>query len=252
MAGDVGPILAPTDSVPVAHIAYTERNVLMLDGEGVCVRVEPLRGRDASTANDGALRCIGAQYVASIDPGVPGGLVHHPRVGTSMLFAAVDPTGRIFCVRAGPLTHFESAAADDSGVHSTPNDTQKRASAVYDDTDATDPGFGVPADDDGFAELETTPYPSRRFTSSPSLPRSGNGGRPASPPPTPRLPRLQSILSPRFPQPPQTVTRPASQSGVGPPRASQAFSPGRGRPPSPSSHAWLRDSVAVAGGARRR
>ena len=83
--------------------------------------------------SDGALRCIGAQYVASIDPSVHGGLSHVPRAGTSMLFAAVDPSGRILCVRAGPLTHFESSLADDSGVHSMPNDTQKQPSLAIDE-----------------------------------------------------------------------------------------------------------------------
>src|SRR5579871_3768901 len=112
----------------IAYVAYTERNVLMLDQDGVCVRVEPLRGKMTLSAlagrpsevSDGALRCIGAQYVASIDPSEPGGLARLPRVGTSMLFAAVDHDGRIYCVRAGPLTHFESSEDDDSGVHEAP------------------------------------------------------------------------------------------------------------------------------------
>jgi hypothetical protein len=249
--------------VPVAYIAYTERHVLMLDGEGVCIRVEPLSGRGLSPAriagrgspdqpaaagSDGALRCIGAQYVASIDPGEPGGLAHLPRAGISMLFAAVDPSGRIFCVRAGPLTHFESSAADDSGVHSTPNDTQKQASLSFDD--ATDPGLHISlADDD--AELETTPYEVVRPPSNPApLPRSAYGRR-DTPPPPPRLPRLRPFVTPVSPRPsPTQGARVAPNLGIAPRPSQYVAAAGRGRPPAPSSHAWLRHS-AVAGWPRR-
>ena len=41
MAGDVGPGLAPPGPVTVTYIAYTERNVLMLDGEGVAFGSSP-------------------------------------------------------------------------------------------------------------------------------------------------------------------------------------------------------------------
>jgi hypothetical protein len=124
----------------IAYVAYTEGNVLMLDSEGVCVRVEPLRSRmpygPRPAPTDGALRCIGAQFVASIDPSEPGGLAHLPRVGTSMLFAAVDQDGRIYCVRAGPLTHFEATANEGSepGRSLTgPNGTARQDSLAWED-----------------------------------------------------------------------------------------------------------------------
>jgi hypothetical protein len=243
--------------VAVTYIAYTERNVLMLDGEGVCIRVEPLSGRGVALAglvgrrppagqSDGALRCIGAQYVASIDPAEPGGLSHLPRAGTSMLFAAVDQSGRIFCVRAGPLTHFESSAADDSGVHSTPNDTQKEASIAFDDS--TDPGL-MPMGMEGAEDLETMPY--RRPSSNPPPPPSSRHSmRGPPPPPVPRVPRLRPFVMPLSERQPQSVPRFASHSPISPAPYAGA---GRGRPPSPSSHAWLRDSqVAVAPDVRRR
>jgi hypothetical protein len=239
--------------VPVVYIAYTENHVLMLDGQGVCVRVEALAGRKMSLGslmgqkpafqrNDGALRCIGAQYVACIDPTEPGGLAHMPRVGTSMLFAAVDPGGRIFCVRAGPLTHFESGAADDSGVHATPhggvqataNDTQKQASLP--DDYATDPHLAVSlgADDYEDDDVETSTY--RKSSNPPPPPRSGYSTRGPTPPPTPKVPRLRPFVKPLAPAP-----------------TAYTISGSRGRPPAPSSHAWLHDlPVAPAGGMRRR
>jgi hypothetical protein len=257
--GSCGSNPCTSAGVPVAYIAYTERNVLMLDGEGVCIRVEPLSGRGLSPAriagrrspdqpaaagSDGALRCIGAQYVASIDPGEPGGLAHLPRAGISMLFAAVDPSGRIFCVMAGPLTHFESSAADDSGVHSTPNDTQKQASLSFDD--ATDPGLHISlADDD--AELETTPYEVSRPPSSPAPSTRSAYGRRDTPPPPPRLPRLRPFVAPvPARQAPPQPARMVPNHGLAPRPAQYVASAGRGRPPAPSSHAWLRDPAVAA------
>jgi hypothetical protein len=116
-----------------AYIAFTEGHALMLNEAGVCIRIERLRGTvslrktERLPDDDGAaLRCIGAQYVASIDPSAPGGMGRLPRAGTSMLFAANDPDGCIYCVRVGPLTRFESlAATDESGVHRTASGTLK-------------------------------------------------------------------------------------------------------------------------------
>lgn len=253
----MGPALAELSRVAVTYIAYTERNVLMLDGEGVCIRVEPLSGRGVSLAglvgrrppadqSDGALRCIGAQYVASIDPNEAGGLTHLPRAGISMLFAAVDQNGRIFCVRAGPLTHFESSAADDSGVHSTPSDTQKQSGLAFDDV--TDPGV-MPMGMDGAEDLDTMQY--RRPSSNPPPPPSSRHSMRGPPaPPVPRVPRLRPFAVPLSERQPSSVPRLASHSPVSP---APYAGPGRGRPPSPSSHAWLRDpQVAVARDIRRR
>src|SRR5688572_6122058 len=60
-----------------------------------------------------AARCVGAQYVASLDPGVPGCLVEMPRVGVAMLFARVDDRGRIALVRTGVVTRFEAKRTHD-------------------------------------------------------------------------------------------------------------------------------------------
>jgi hypothetical protein len=162
---------ATPPQMTIAYVAYTEGNVLMLDSEGVCLRVEPLRSRmphGPRPATESALRCIGAQFVASIDPTEPGGLAHLPRVGTSMLFAAVDQDGRIYCVRAGPLTHFEATAEESrqpepvrrasSPVHGTP----KKQRLAWEDA-GTGNGSEDLVSSDGNDEVETwvreTPLP---------------------------------------------------------------------------------------------
>jgi hypothetical protein len=235
----------------IAYVAYTERNVLMLDSEGICVRVEPLRGLIAhrwgdtppmrAELSDGALRCIGAQYIASIDPGSPGGLAHMPRVGTSMLFAAVAHDGRIYCVRAGPLTHFESCTADDSGVQHAPNGTEKlqtipaeesdpillrvrrdTPASFEDETepfgDKTDPGFSVSLHGDlgheegAEDEPETAPYPSSTRYSQVGHIHSRSTPVPPPPPP-PRLPRIQTTQPLRVtPLPPAPQLAASGQS----------------------------------------
>jgi hypothetical protein len=57
---------------------------------------------------EGAARCIGAQYVASLDKRAPGGIIEAPQLGTSMLFAKADESGRISLVRTGTVTRFET------------------------------------------------------------------------------------------------------------------------------------------------
>ena len=79
----------------------------MLDDEGVCLHVHRRTKERGDEAADGAIACIGAQYVAALDPKEPGYLAHSPTVGVPMLFAKVGPTGKISIVRTGPLERFE-------------------------------------------------------------------------------------------------------------------------------------------------
>ena len=96
--------------------ATTEGCTFLLDEDGVCLRVL-LKGERRGTADttlggrtrgQAARRCIGAQYVASIDVRVEGGLVPMPRVGVPMLFAYTGEDGRIAVVRTGRLVRFET------------------------------------------------------------------------------------------------------------------------------------------------
>ncbi len=117
---------------PIAYAAHTPSCTFFLDEEGICRqivrRAGPMTG--FGKAADAIGRCIGAQYVASIDLATDGGLVAMPRVGSPMLFAYLGEAGRIALVRTGGLLRFEQkgplavqvARKHDSGVHEAPSD----------------------------------------------------------------------------------------------------------------------------------
>jgi hypothetical protein len=97
-----------------AYAAYTDACIFFLDENGVCLQVVLTRRgrhdvtRGGRTRADAAERCVGAQYVASIDRSVAGGLVPMPQAGAPLLFAYTGSDGRIAVVRTGPLVRFES------------------------------------------------------------------------------------------------------------------------------------------------
>lgn len=99
-------------AIDIIYAAHTASCTFLLDSDGVCRRivVAPKGKRSASRT---ASRCVGAQYVASLDGSAAGGLVEMPRVGAAMLFARVDENGRISLVRTAVVTSFESSAAED-------------------------------------------------------------------------------------------------------------------------------------------
>ena len=91
--------------VDIAYVAHSERCALLLDAEGVCRWVIPkVDAKDAMVA--AAKRCIGAQFIATLDRDMPGCMGHEPRVGANLLFALVTD-GRVALVRFGPLVAFE-------------------------------------------------------------------------------------------------------------------------------------------------
>jgi hypothetical protein len=108
----------------ISYAAYTDSATFMLDAKGICLWVAPSpssngtgemwRGREAAD------RCVGAQYVASIDMDVQGGLVELPKIGAPLIFAAVDENGRVSLLRSGPLLRFEAKKSRGSGVHQRP------------------------------------------------------------------------------------------------------------------------------------
>ena len=109
----------------IAYAAYTESATFMLDAKGVCLWVVPSPSRSGTgemwRSKEAADRCVGAQYVASVDATVAGGLVELPRIGTPLIFASVDSSGRVSLLRSGPLLKFEAKTRSRSGVHSRPN-----------------------------------------------------------------------------------------------------------------------------------
>jgi hypothetical protein len=100
----------------IAYAAHTNSCTFLLDAEGFCrhIVVNPslsktVKGREAEAV---ARRCIGAQYVASLDGSLPGLLAEMPRVGIPMVFARVDERGRVALVRTGKVTRFDSEQVD--------------------------------------------------------------------------------------------------------------------------------------------
>ncbi len=100
----------------VSYVAQTRDHLLMLDDDGVCLYVHRRnKGVDDTDEDaDGAIACIGAQFVAALDAAEPGFLAHEPRVGVPMLFARVTASGKLCVVRSGPLERFEARG---SGFH---------------------------------------------------------------------------------------------------------------------------------------
>jgi hypothetical protein len=116
----------------IAYTAHTETCTLLLDAEGICRSVLAVSSRVA--ANGGARptriptsaeRCVGAQYVATLDLREPGGMAPLPTPGAQMLFARTEANGRITLIRSAPVVRFAPAkptAKAESGVHERPED----------------------------------------------------------------------------------------------------------------------------------
>ncbi|MBS2019669.1 MAG: hypothetical protein JST00_42800 [Deltaproteobacteria bacterium] len=110
----------------ISYAAHTASCTFLLDEEGICRRIVMVRHQDGRKRRDSgrtAARCVGAQYVASLDGSAAGGLVEMPRVGAAMLFARVDERGRVSLVRTGVVTGFEAKAAHDPFVDSASVET---------------------------------------------------------------------------------------------------------------------------------
>jgi hypothetical protein len=104
----------------IAYVAQTRDHLLMLNEEGICLHVQRRWKGQGNDACDGAIACIGAQYVAALDPKEPGYLAHSPTLGVPMLFAKINATGKIVIVRTGPLERFEHKNPD---VFDRPSET---------------------------------------------------------------------------------------------------------------------------------
>lgn len=107
--------------MPIAYSASTSGATFLLDEQGVCRRVLLKRASSSETPSErsrhqAAKLVVGAQYVASIDTRVEGGLLPMPRPGAALLFAYADESGRLAVVRTAPLVRFETVATPDDTV----------------------------------------------------------------------------------------------------------------------------------------
>jgi hypothetical protein len=181
----------------IQYAAHTATCTFLLDSEGICRRIVMVPGASATprareTAR-AAQRCIGAQYVASLDPSVAGLLTDMPKVGTSMLFARTDERGKISLVRTGHVTRFERHAED---PFDQPED---RPSVVATSAPPLSPSMAVtprrpsplpppdPYNDDERLDDRTKPVQALRASDIRELRRHA---QPMSEPPTLRTPHL--------------------------------------------------------------
>ena len=89
-----------------SYAAHAGSNTFLLDDDGICRRILS-RGKNRASTNKSTQRCLGAQYVASLDFSSETGLVERPKEGCPLLFARVDEAGRVSLVRTAPLERFE-------------------------------------------------------------------------------------------------------------------------------------------------
>jgi hypothetical protein len=94
----------------IAYAAHTASCTFLMDADGVCRWVIARPGATGEVLAR-AQRCVGAQYVASLDLGTAGGLVQLPQVGAALLFARSED-GRVVLVRTGTVTAFEAHSGD--------------------------------------------------------------------------------------------------------------------------------------------
>jgi hypothetical protein len=179
-------------SMLVSYAAHTKSFTFFLDEDGVCERVESHPPDDEapdSKLRTMAARCVGAQYVASIDPDEEGGLAKLPRVGKPLVFAYMTDAGRIVLLRTGALVHFETRQAHDSGVRHLPSQDYE---VIDDDQAITRPIF----------DEETLDAPIDDFTDEPTNPQSTPFSRPfhvSRPAPQPPITLPQVMPRPMTP-----------------------------------------------------
>lgn len=94
-------------SFDIRYAAHTSSCTFLMDANGICraIVIAPTLSRRGT---ESASRCVGAQYVASLDPKAAGGIIEAPKVGTSMLFAKAEENGRISLIRTGTVRRFEA------------------------------------------------------------------------------------------------------------------------------------------------
>jgi hypothetical protein len=116
----------------ITHAAQTESVTFLLDESGICFAVVATPSAPPESfarARGSAERCVGAQYVASVDVTTAGGLVAMPREGTPLVFAAIDGDGRVALVRTGPLVRFVTSTTVSRRPHRPSRDRDREVHA---------------------------------------------------------------------------------------------------------------------------
>jgi hypothetical protein len=86
------------------YAVHTEACTYLLDDDGICCRILSPGG----LVTPGMSAAVGAQFVACLDLNVAGGLVAELRVGSAMLFASRDESGRFVLLRTSMVRAVEA------------------------------------------------------------------------------------------------------------------------------------------------
>lgn len=200
-------------SFKITYAAHTNACTFLLDAEGICRRIvlnpglgRTQKGRDAAAA---ANRCVGAQYVASLDSTLPGILSEMPRVGIPMVFACVDDRGRVSLIRTGIVRRFDNGHAEDPFSGEVPSISVETSAPVIEPPRAAPQRFqAARAAADTHDDLEDTTDERFAYT-----------------PPSNRQPARTAVVvdlgAPTLRRPPKAVPPPRRSE----PRSSALFSP---------------------------
>jgi hypothetical protein len=165
----------------IIYAVHTKTCTYLLDDDGVCRWIVSATGMVPPDVR----RCIGAQFVASLDLRLPGGLAGELRLGAFALFVAPredDPT-KLVLLRTAPIQYVEFRdPADPTPLGSTP----RPLAPPEQPTDLTDDAV-----DDPSVELkpeDLVMYTGEEATVTLTLPlfRVDGGGRGL---PTPHIPK---------------------------------------------------------------
>lgn len=99
----------------MAFAVHTATCTYLLDEDGICKWIVSQQG----VVPPHVRQCIGAQFVASVDVTVEGGLVGQLRVGGRALFVQ-NAGDRMIMLRTGPIQHVDDRTTGPSSARSGP------------------------------------------------------------------------------------------------------------------------------------
>lgn len=181
----------------MAYAVHTGTCTYLLDEDGICRWTLSPTG----AAAPGTDRCVGAQFVASLDLNEAGGLVGELRIGAAALFARVEG-GRYVLLRTAAIEHVEFRGGEEEGAGevaaAAPQPVAPRkVAAPLQQTGLMEPRLPQPS----FPQLDhPAPRPAPAFVAPPLAPPPPPA--PAAPPPRPSTPPPLSARAPSQAPPP--------------------------------------------------
>ncbi|MEO7331227.1 MAG: hypothetical protein ABI193_21810 [Minicystis sp.] len=204
----------------MAYAVHTRTCTYLLDEDGICRWTLSPSG----AAAPGTDRCVGAQFVASLDLNEAGGLVGELRIGAAALFARVEG-GRYVLLRTAAIEHVEFRGGEGESVEepaaSAPQPASRKVANPLQQSGLMEPRLPQPSFphlDQPIARAVAVPhYASAPPPAPPSVPR------PSTPPPVPSRAQTPSHAPPppSHPPPPRPIAPPPAP----PPPAIRAAMP---------------------------